>query len=182
MIEEQSGRFLWTSFFLYWFLIGGSGGLLIGRKLSGDQVYAQHPCVGEGAPPSIGWRIPFCGPVDLGFRIEYGPTAEENGSMGRQRKFLAPGDCASVTPVNLLGGGGKEEVEWVYGSKEQDQSENSMDVDCESVTEVALPCDAREENPPRPMVVAECFARRCGGRAIIELRREAKTGDGARHG
>merc|ERR1719247_235021 len=48
-------------------------GWWFGPKVGGDQVWAYHPDKNSTMPPQSGWKVPYDGPVDTTFQIQYKP-------------------------------------------------------------------------------------------------------------
>jgi len=61
----------------YWDERDGPGfcGWWFGPKVGGDQVWAYHTDKAATMPPQTGWKVPYDGPVDPTFVIQYKPKA-----------------------------------------------------------------------------------------------------------
>jgi len=61
----------------YWDERDGPGfcGWWFGPKVGGDQVWAYHTDKNAAIPPQTGWKVPYDGPVDSTFVIQYKPKA-----------------------------------------------------------------------------------------------------------
>jgi len=62
----------------YWDERDGAGfcGWWFGPKVGGDQVWAYHPDKAAGMPPQTGWKVPYDGPVDASFVLQYKPKGQ----------------------------------------------------------------------------------------------------------
>jgi len=69
----------------YWDERDGPGfcGWWFGPKVGGDQVWAYHADKNAAMPPQSGWKVPYDGPVDTTFQIQYKPKqAQQQQQQG----------------------------------------------------------------------------------------------------
>merc|ERR1719247_2653924 len=73
----------------YWDERDGPGfcGWWFGPKVGGDQVWAYHADKNAAMPPQSGWKVPYDGPVDTTFQIQYKPKqAQQQQQQGWGQK------------------------------------------------------------------------------------------------
>merc|ERR1719247_1792679 len=73
----------------YWDERDGPGfcGWWFGPKVGGDQVWAYHADKNAAMPPQSGWKVPYDGPVDTTFQIQYKPKqAQQQQQQGWQQQ------------------------------------------------------------------------------------------------
>eukprot|EP00929_Paragymnodinium_shiwhaense_P031484 TRINITY_DN1761_c1_g1_i8.p1 TRINITY_DN1761_c1_g1~~TRINITY_DN1761_c1_g1_i8.p1 ORF type:complete len:1093 (+),score=350.88 TRINITY_DN1761_c1_g1_i8:75-3353(+) len=56
-------------------------GWWFGPKVGGDQVWAYHPERTAPSPPSVGWKVPYDGPIDSNFKVEAGHKQQQPASL-----------------------------------------------------------------------------------------------------
>merc|ERR1719162_1853345 len=81
----------------FWDERDGAGfcGWWFGPKVGGDQVWAYHADKNAAMPPQTGWKVPYDGPVDPTFVIQYKPKAAAQPQQ-QQQQWAQPAPAANA--------------------------------------------------------------------------------------